>query len=410
MMWRVGGRIARGNGLSAAGARDGCGVRQRRAPRAAGGLARRALGAGRRGPGGDGSARRPSLCRARGSPAGARACRRGNQPALWISNVVKCRPTREEGGRVANRPPTTREVRAWLSLLEEEIEILRPGVILCLGGIAAKALIRPDFAMTPERGAWTEFPPSLASPGCVEFPPPTTRPISSASTAPEKKPRWNSPAATSERHWSGQGDPTHRRDAEDAEGARRRALITETRRKQEATRAGPTHFSLLLPFSVSPCLRGPQPSLRRPPRSSASLWTVPLSSQRNEAGDEDEGAEEQAGEAGEALAVADPPAARRRFGGRPALPAPRELPAGPPAPSALGRCPRAAGGPPERTTATASNSRNRATRSSAAARVRQRCHERRRVLHDLRALARAPPGDLLQQRHHARPMGPGSSR
>src|SRR5207248_1875622 len=78
--------------------------------------------------------------------------------ALWISNVVKCRPTREEGGRVANRPPTMREVRAWLPLLEEELDILRPRVILCLGGIAAKALIRPDFGMMRERGTWTEAP------------------------------------------------------------------------------------------------------------------------------------------------------------------------------------------------------------------------------------------------------------
>jgi DNA polymerase len=81
-----------------------------------------------------------------------------DRAALWITNVVKCRPTREEGGRVANRAPTTAEVRAWLPLLEEELAILRPAVILCLGAVAAKALIRADFAMTRERGQWSDTP------------------------------------------------------------------------------------------------------------------------------------------------------------------------------------------------------------------------------------------------------------
>jgi len=79
---------------------------------------------------------------------------------LWISNVVKCRPTRGEGPRVANRPPTAAEIRAWLPLLEEELGILRPTVILGLGAVAAKALIRPDFIMKRERGQWTE-PPAI---------------------------------------------------------------------------------------------------------------------------------------------------------------------------------------------------------------------------------------------------------
>jgi DNA polymerase len=78
--------------------------------------------------------------------------------ALWISNVVKCRPTRGEGTRVANRPPTVAEIRAWLPLLDEELAILRPTVILCLGAVAAKALIRPEFSMTRERGQWSETP------------------------------------------------------------------------------------------------------------------------------------------------------------------------------------------------------------------------------------------------------------
>ena len=70
---------------------------------------------------------------------------------VYIANVVKCRPTREEGNRIANRPPTVREIRAWLPILEEELEILRPRVILCLGAVPAKALIRPGKRATGRR-------------------------------------------------------------------------------------------------------------------------------------------------------------------------------------------------------------------------------------------------------------------
>lgn len=77
---------------------------------------------------------------------------------VYISNVVKCRPTRKEAGRVSNRPPTAREVSAWLGLLMRELEIVSPRVIVCLGGVSASAMIHPGFAMTAERGQWFNGP------------------------------------------------------------------------------------------------------------------------------------------------------------------------------------------------------------------------------------------------------------
>ena len=77
---------------------------------------------------------------------------------IWITNVVKCRPVVDNNGRLNNRAPNTGEIKQWLPLLLEELEILQPQAILCLGGVAAKALIDPKFAITRQRGEWLDGP------------------------------------------------------------------------------------------------------------------------------------------------------------------------------------------------------------------------------------------------------------
>jgi DNA polymerase len=79
---------------------------------------------------------------------------------LWITNVVKCRPVREEGERLANRPPTAAEIRCWYPLLEAELLLVAPRLLVCLGAVAGRALIAPDFKLQDDRGRW--FPSSLA--------------------------------------------------------------------------------------------------------------------------------------------------------------------------------------------------------------------------------------------------------
>jgi uracil-DNA glycosylase family 4 len=77
-----------------------------------------------------------------------------SRDAVWITNTVKCRPVQGEPGRYRNRAPTTAEVRLWQPLLEEELRLLAPRVIVCLGAVAAKAVIDPKFTMTRQRGQW----------------------------------------------------------------------------------------------------------------------------------------------------------------------------------------------------------------------------------------------------------------
>ena len=77
--------------------------------------------------------------------------------AYYLTNVVKCRATLIENGRVQNRPPRAEEVGVCVPLwLEKQIAIVQPSVILCIGAPAANAVIHRSFKITQERGQWLE--------------------------------------------------------------------------------------------------------------------------------------------------------------------------------------------------------------------------------------------------------------
>jgi len=76
---------------------------------------------------------------------------------VYIANVVKCRPTLIENGRVQNRPPTAEELDACVPMwLQRQIAVIKPRVICCLGAPSAKTIIRPNFRMMQERGQFFE--------------------------------------------------------------------------------------------------------------------------------------------------------------------------------------------------------------------------------------------------------------
>ena len=74
---------------------------------------------------------------------------------VYIANVVKCRPPR-------NRDPLGEEQAACRHWLEAQREIIRPKLIVCLGRIAAAAVIKPDFKITREHGQWFDIPSARA--------------------------------------------------------------------------------------------------------------------------------------------------------------------------------------------------------------------------------------------------------
>lgn len=77
---------------------------------------------------------------------------------IWITNTVKCWTFRREGRRVVNRAPYVGEVRACSPWLEAELRIIRPKIVVCIGGPAAQALIDKNFKITEERGQWRKGP------------------------------------------------------------------------------------------------------------------------------------------------------------------------------------------------------------------------------------------------------------
>lgn len=67
----------------------------------------------------------------------------------YIANIVKCRPPR-------NRDPLETEQDACIDYLRNQVALIKPKVIVCLGRIAAKKLIDPDFRITRQHGQWVE--------------------------------------------------------------------------------------------------------------------------------------------------------------------------------------------------------------------------------------------------------------
>ncbi len=71
------------------------------------------------------------------------------QSNVYIANMVKCRPP-------GNRDPAPDEVAACIGFLREQTRILRPKYIVCLGRVAAQALIDPGFRVTRQHGQFVK--------------------------------------------------------------------------------------------------------------------------------------------------------------------------------------------------------------------------------------------------------------
>jgi DNA polymerase len=77
---------------------------------------------------------------------------------VYIANTVKCRPTMDVGHRLGNRAPTPDEMKNCRHYLDEQIEVIRPRVILALGAPAAKTFMGERFSITKQRGQWFDGP------------------------------------------------------------------------------------------------------------------------------------------------------------------------------------------------------------------------------------------------------------
>ncbi len=71
---------------------------------------------------------------------------------LYVTNAVKHFKFVERGKRRIHQTPGPVEIAACRPWLEAEVAVLEPGVLVCLGASAARALLGPDFRLMRDRG------------------------------------------------------------------------------------------------------------------------------------------------------------------------------------------------------------------------------------------------------------------
>lgn len=68
---------------------------------------------------------------------------------IYIANIVKCRPPQ-------NRDPLPEEQDACIDWLRQQVRIIRPKIIVCLGRISGMKLIDPNLKITKGHGVFTQ--------------------------------------------------------------------------------------------------------------------------------------------------------------------------------------------------------------------------------------------------------------
>lgn len=68
---------------------------------------------------------------------------------IYIANIVKCRPPK-------NRDPLPEEQELCLNWLRNQVKIMKPKIIVCLGRISGMKIMKPDLKIMKEHGIWVE--------------------------------------------------------------------------------------------------------------------------------------------------------------------------------------------------------------------------------------------------------------
>ena len=79
-----------------------------------------------------------------------------SREGVYIANILKCRPDMPPGAW-GNRPPRPEEMDTCKPYLLEQIEIIRPKVLVALGGTAVAGLLGVRSPMGSIRGRWHDF-------------------------------------------------------------------------------------------------------------------------------------------------------------------------------------------------------------------------------------------------------------
>lgn len=68
---------------------------------------------------------------------------------VYIANMVKCRPPK-------NRDPKPEEQDMCINWLREQVKIIKPKIIVCVGRISAQKLIDKNFKVTQQHGEFID--------------------------------------------------------------------------------------------------------------------------------------------------------------------------------------------------------------------------------------------------------------
>jgi DNA polymerase len=76
--------------------------------------------------------------------------------SVYIGNILKCRPD-TPGQASGNRKPTPEEMQTCIPYLHEQIDLIRPQVVVALGATAVEGLLGKTIGITKLRGQWRTY-------------------------------------------------------------------------------------------------------------------------------------------------------------------------------------------------------------------------------------------------------------
>jgi uracil-DNA glycosylase family 4 len=79
-----------------------------------------------------------------------------SRESVYIANILKCRPD-TPGQTAGNRKPTPAEMETCIPWLHEQIDLIKPKVLVALGGTAVEGLLGKTLGITKLRGQWQTY-------------------------------------------------------------------------------------------------------------------------------------------------------------------------------------------------------------------------------------------------------------
>lgn len=79
-----------------------------------------------------------------------------SRESVYIANILKCRPD-TPGQSAGNRKPTPQEMETCIPFLHEQIDLIKPKVLVALGATAVEGLLGKTMGITRLRGQWQTY-------------------------------------------------------------------------------------------------------------------------------------------------------------------------------------------------------------------------------------------------------------